>query len=214
MPREEDRSTHLSHFLDVFLVHVCLERRTSADKITVPINIVNAPTGRPELVRPEPGSRVSSYITRIWSIPLLTHDIIHGVRCVSQRRVFNLHSSTSNIINLGTNCKHCITETVKLSKVLTFGRFDHQCSSNRPRHCRRMEPIILKTLSNIFFCYPSGCFQWPQVKNEFMGTLSVLSSEKYVICTIQTSCHVVSIQNCVLGCLFKTCSAIHLDVHP
>eukprot|EP00732_Lithocolla_globosa_P001652 Lithocolla_globosa_v1_NODE_863_length_3170_cov_7.332905.p2 type:complete len:130 gc:universal NODE_863_length_3170_cov_7.332905:2729-2340(-) len=77
-----------------------------------------------------------------------------------------------------------------------------------------MESIILKTLSNIFFCDTRRCFHGTKINNEFVSTLSVLSSENHIECPTQASSHVVGIQDCLTSGRLQSIRSKHLDVHP
>src|SRR5262245_11159617 len=71
-------------------VRVSIHARARADRITVAINIVDAPDRRPELMFAQPGRGVTGLVARIGAFPFVGDQYLSGVRRIFEQVVLSI----------------------------------------------------------------------------------------------------------------------------
>ncbi|MNT94950.1 hypothetical protein D3C72_2367300 [compost metagenome] len=77
--------------------------------------------------------------------------------------------------NLFTDADHCITEAIQFLFGFTFCRLDHQCSSYREGHRRRVEAKIYQPLCNVFHTDATAILDWADIQNALMRHLTIFT---------------------------------------
>src|SRR5438270_1770602 len=64
-----------------------VDRHTRTKQISITIDVINARDAWPKFPFPQPGGRIGGLLARIWSLPLISADLLHCVRRVFEKIV-------------------------------------------------------------------------------------------------------------------------------
>src|SRR3569623_725268 len=95
-------------------LRVIADRRTGAYQIAVAIDVVNASDRRPVFVLTRAAVGEAALRARIRPLPVIVGDVMHGVRCIAQRRSFHRHAAGLYLGDLAADRDHRVAEAIKL----------------------------------------------------------------------------------------------------
>src|SRR5580704_1582179 len=102
-----------------------IDRHTTAEEVTVAVDVVDPTDHRPELVLSSPWCRVGSRLARIASIPVIGEKILCRVRRTLQDVIFPVRLPGFNCTNFAVDRYHGVAEAIQFSFRFALGRFNH-----------------------------------------------------------------------------------------
>ena len=192
--------------------HVTLHRRADANQIAVAMHVVHPPDRRPILVHPKRPRRKTALFARIFPRPV-GHQILHRMRRVPQGAVLGGNLARLHRPDLRADGQQCGDETVDLGLGLAFRRFHHQGARNRPRHRRRMEPVVDQPFCDVIH-RNAGLGKGPRVQNTFMRHPALVAHEQHRIGPLQPRRDIVGVQNGHPRRLRQPLAAHHQAIGP
>lgn len=156
-------------------VLVNFERRTRTNQISVAISVVKTGSARPEFPTrscSQPFGWVGGLLATVRPVPGVGHQNFQRVWRVCENIISLRLLSSLHFPDFLPDRDHGITKTVQLIFGLGFCRLKHQSVSDGPRHCRRMETIILKTFGNIDSLYANAT-ERANIQNKFVRAKSL-----------------------------------------
>ena len=106
------------------------------------------------------------------------------------------------------------SHSLSISLVLALRRLDHQGAADRKRHGRCMESKVHESLGHVLLSDLRGVLEAPEVHQQLVGDLSLVSHIDDIEVFLQSPAHVVRIENGMFGALSDSDSAECLDIGP
>mmetsp|Transcript_43592 Transcript_43592/g.64033 ORF Transcript_43592/g.64033 Transcript_43592/m.64033 type:complete len:275 (+) Transcript_43592:109-933(+) len=186
----------------------------SDDKVPVTVHVINTLDGWPELLGTEVRHGIGGRVAAVRVIPLLSDDLLHGVRRIFEWVVKLVHLTLLDQTNLFPDCKHSIAETIKLSLALRLGGLEHEGACHRPRHGRCVQRVVTQAFCNVHGIDATRVLERTKIHDELVSNAAVLSCEKHFELSLEAGLHVIGVKDGELCCALQTPRAHHLDVHP
>jgi hypothetical protein len=184
---------------------------TSADRVAVAIDVVDAADRRPEFVFLKPRRRERGLFARVRTGPVVGGNRVRGVRRVFQRVVLLVHLAGFDRPAFAVNGNHRVAEPVEFGLRFALRWLDHHRARDRPAQRRRVKAVIHQPLGDVF---RRDALEFAQIENALVrDEMAVTLVERREI-FLQTLRDVIRVEDRDLRCFGQTGGAHRGDVNP